>query len=497
MDIVNFSSRLTLFQAEGEMGDRLSGKMRLFVLGDGSSSCSGTLSILQAESESLHTICRDESGRYVTVCMPPFLAQTFHSRYAWKWELHSPISGAPLHTCSKSISITKPPTVLLSKVTHPRKKPEGVCPLLQLLTQVEREDAQSGIEQSPNFFAVGISEEARVPTVKNADFTLEQLQVSSKTEFNEENLQLQNQRCVGSFSHSPRISSGAASYQAASLLAYKGALPPEFLFSMGFASLDGFARFHSVGVNSKSWRSIVSLDKLYERETHKIGLIYVGRGHQTQKELLHNEKASPDFEHFTQAIGWFVDLEGKHLGFMGGLDPLGSTGKFAPYYANATAEVLFHVPTMMPTSRQDPQQVHKKRHVGNDHVHIILTDDDYDYRTSTIISQFNDVHIVIRRNVHGLFSVRVHAKDNVDAFGPLQDSMLVRAEVLPFLVRATAVQANRKVRLTQVDFKQPQPTRLKLIQEVQQRYVPLAQALPAKFLSDIIGTAGGTVGDRC
>ena len=64
----------------------------------------------------------------------------------------------------------------------------------------------------------------------------------------------------------------------------------------------------------------------------------------------------------------------------------------------------------MPTNRQDPQQVHKKRHVGNDHVHIIATEDDYDYRTSTIISQFNDVHIVVRENFHGLFSVHVHAK---------------------------------------------------------------------------------------
>ncbi len=87
-------------------------------------------------------------------------------------------------------------------------------------------------------------------------------------------------------------------------------------------------------------------------------------------------------------------------------------------------------------------------------------------------------------------------QESIDAFGPLQDSMLVRPEVLPFLVRVTAVQANRKVqteaswhfycsevtapfvsqvRLTQVDFKQPQPTRLKLFQELHQRYQPLAQ----------------------
>ena len=303
------------------------------------------------------------------------------------------------------MSTDKPHAASPSKVTHPRKRPDGVCPLLQLLSAVEREDAQSGIEQSPSFFAASTSEESRALIVKDATLVLQRLQASSNMEFDKDHLQLQRHRRVGSFSHHAT----AMSHPSLSL-GYKAALQSEFLFSLGFASLDGFSRFHPISVNSKSWRSIVSLDKLYERETHKIGLIYVGRGHQTQKELFHNEKTSCNFESFSQGVGWHVDLSGKHLGFMGGLDPLGTTGKFAPYFANSSAEVLFHVPTMMPTNRQDPQQVHKKRHVGNDHVHIIVTEDDFDYRTSTIISQFNDVHIVVRENFHGLFSVRVHAK---------------------------------------------------------------------------------------
>ncbi len=41
-------------------------------------------------------------------------------------------------------------------------------------------------------------------------------------------------------------------------------------------------------------------------------------------------------------------------------------------------------------------------------------------------------------------------QETIDAFGPLQDSMLIRPEVLPLLVRATAVQANRKVQQRQL-----------------------------------------------
>ena len=59
MQLSNF-----FLQAEGEVGDRLFGKMRVFAFGDGLSGCCGMLSILQTQAESLQTLCRDESGRY-------------------------------------------------------------------------------------------------------------------------------------------------------------------------------------------------------------------------------------------------------------------------------------------------------------------------------------------------------------------------------------------------------------------------------------------------
>jgi hypothetical protein len=71
----SFSTHLSTFplllshfssQAEGEVGDRMFGKIRVFAFGDGLSGCCGTLSILQTHPESLQTLCRDESGRYVT-----------------------------------------------------------------------------------------------------------------------------------------------------------------------------------------------------------------------------------------------------------------------------------------------------------------------------------------------------------------------------------------------------------------------------------------------
>jgi hypothetical protein len=44
---------------------------------------------------------------------------------------------------------------------------------------------------------------------------------------------------------------------------------------------------------------------------------------------------------------------------MGGLDRTGVCGRTAPYFANATAEVMFHAPTMMPSNPREPQQVRR------------------------------------------------------------------------------------------------------------------------------------------
>jgi hypothetical protein len=141
-------------------------------------------------------------------------------------------------------------------------------------------------------------------------------------------------------------------------------------------------------------RSLKLLDTTPSRECHKIGVIYVSAGQDDQRVILRNERGSPEYEAFVDALGWPVDVA-QHAGFLGGLDPHGATGRHTPYFATSAVEMIFHVATRMPTVASDPQQVHKKRQVGNDHVHIVWSDSSRDYLTSTISSHFNDVHIVI------------------------------------------------------------------------------------------------------
>lgn len=223
-------------------------------------------------------------------------------------------------------------------------------------------------------------------------------------------------------------------------------------------------------------RSLRNLDKSPTRETMKIGVIYVAPAQRTQQELLKNERGSAAYDRFLAQLGWEVSLL-HHRGFTGGLDcnPRSlSNGKTSLYYAHAHCEVMFHVVTKMPTKPGDPQQIDKKRHVGNDYVHIVWTDNDaHDYDPSTITSHFNDVQIVIhplRRNQRGLYLVKIYAKDKVPLFGPLQSGMVIHEDDLTTLVRQTAMNANRVCRSQTNVYVPPYPTRKKLVDEIVERY---------------------------
>eukprot|EP01027_Heterolobosea_sp_BB2_P014325 GEZU01020594.1.p1 GENE.GEZU01020594.1~~GEZU01020594.1.p1 ORF type:complete len:604 (+),score=220.01 GEZU01020594.1:413-2224(+) len=245
------------------------------------------------------------------------------------------------------------------------------------------------------------------------------------------------------------------------------------LSHMGFLqNVDLQKRFTQLQCNHKLLRNLKILDMSAQRECNKIGVVYVREGQDQQEEIFKNEGGSESFNQFVEDLGWLVPLD-THTGFMGGLDRKLSTGKVSPYYCNYKTEVMFHVPTLMPTlySASQSQQVHKKRHVGNDHVNIIWSEHTREYRKDTISSQFNFVQIVIYPLRNGLFRIQIYKKDEqIPTFGPLFDGMVISKRILGRMVRTTAINANRNVRFMQQGYGRPYPTRKKLIQEIAARY---------------------------
>ncbi|VDL57786.1 unnamed protein product [Hymenolepis diminuta] len=188
------------------------------------------------------------------------------------------------------------------------------------------------------------------------------------------------------------------------------------------------------------------------RQTYKFAVIYIGPGQEDKQSILSNPRGSIEFERFVSSLGWSVNLA-THHGFKGGLQ-YPEDGDIATYFANPTVEAIFHVP--------NGYNGWEFKHLGNDEVMIIWTEHWRAFRRSSLRTEFGDVLIIISPLSNGLFRVEIRKEPEVRLtftllipfFGPLIDGMLVPEEYLPFLVRATAIQANSTINSRKPSFKE-------------------------------------------
>nr|VZI10042.1 unnamed protein product [Spirometra erinaceieuropaei] len=216
-------------------------------------------------------------------------------------------------------------------------------------------------------------------------------------------------------------------------------------------------------------RELKHLDKRLSRETHKVAVVYVAPGQEEKQEILSNRCGSLEFENFVAGLGWQVDLA-KHRGFLGGLDQSGQTGNRATYFATSTVEVIFHVSTRM-SCKSDEDKHRMFKHLGNDEVMIIWTEHWRAFRRSSLRTEFGDVLIIISPLANGLFRVEIRNESEVPFFGPLVDGCLVSEAELPFLVRATAINANRAIHSVKPDFKEHYEERAMCLESIISKYM--------------------------
>ncbi|CAO3589975.1 unnamed protein product [Absidia cylindrospora] len=200
--------------------------------------------------------------------------------------------------------------------------------------------------------------------------------------------------------------------------------------------------FQMLNKTSALYRDLRGLDRKPGRETMKIGVVYVGPEQEDEQSILHNTKGSPKYDAFVDSLGWEVDIA-THTGYLGGLERNLTNGTKATYYCSSTVEIMFHDVTKMPTDAHDTKQLKKKRHIGNDHVHIVWNEHDRDYRVGTIGGDFGNVQIVVTPLPDGLYSIQLYRDSKLPYFGPLFDEMMVSRATLGPLVRATAIGAFR------------------------------------------------------
>lgn len=133
----------------------------------------------------------------------------------------------------------------------------------------------------------------------------------------------------------------------------------------------------------------------------------------------------------------------SHPGYLGGLEKSLQSGTKAIYYCTSTIEMIYHEATKMPVDPNDPKQVKKKRHIGNDQVHIVWNEHNREYKRHTIGGDFGNAQIIITPLINGLYAINIIRDLAMPTFGILKDKMVVSQAALAPLVRSTAINAYR------------------------------------------------------
>lgn len=181
----------------------------------------------------------------------------------------------------------------------------------------------------------------------------------------------------------------------------------------------------------------------------KFGVLYQKDKQFTEEEILSNNEESDEFKEFLSVLGETVQLQG-FTGFRGGLDVChGQTGSEAVYTSFHGREIMFHVATKLPFTDSDPQQLQRKRHIGNDIVALVYQEGQTPFLPDVIKSHFLHCFMVVRRiedydqTCGHAYQLSVTARDDVPNFGPVlpnppifKDHSLLREFLLTKLINA-------------------------------------------------------------
>ncbi|KAJ3445864.1 hypothetical protein M0812_11752 [Anaeramoeba flamelloides] len=240
-----------------------------------------------------------------------------------------------------------------------------------------------------------------------------------------------------------------------------------FLSNFGLFKLQGKGGIEIFDNKKERQKLIDALDSLNERQLSIVGVIYIARGQNRETDqsvIWQNQKGSEEYEKFLTELGWVVDLE-NHKGINNEFYKQNSV-KSARYYANQDSEMLFHILTDLHFNENDRGK--KISLFGSHSVTIIWIDDMRNWNPGSIKLGQNDIFIIIRPNISGLYSIEVVSwKPNKNLLiGPLLNSCFVSRHILADLVRKTARTAHKELSMKDSIFIDPLKFRLQNIRSI-------------------------------
>ncbi|XP_072935150.1 GTPase-activating Rap/Ran-GAP domain-like protein 3 [Epargyreus clarus] len=167
-------------------------------------------------------------------------------------------------------------------------------------------------------------------------------------------------------------------------------------------------------------KDVLLLEEQEGSVNFKIGVMIMKPGQKTDDEMLSNEKGNEKWDRFISLLGDKIRLRGWNR-FRGGLDVKGDmTGSHSIYTMHQGHEIMFHVSTMLPFSKDNKQQLERKRHIGNDIVNIVFTDDSVHntFNPQCVKSHFTHIFAVVSEVEGEGYRLSVYSDDTVPPFGP-------------------------------------------------------------------------------
>ncbi|CAH2243803.1 jg12715 [Pararge aegeria aegeria] len=167
-------------------------------------------------------------------------------------------------------------------------------------------------------------------------------------------------------------------------------------------------------------KDVLLLEEQEGSVNFKIGVMIMKPGQKTDDEMLSNEKGNEKWDRFISLLGDKIRLRSWNR-FRGGLDVKGDmTGSHSIYTMHQGHEIMFHVSTMLPFSKDNKQQLERKRHIGNDIVNIVFTEDSTHntFNPQCVKSHFTHIFAVVSEVEGEGYRLSVYTDDTVPPFGP-------------------------------------------------------------------------------
>ncbi|KAM4720155.1 GTPase-activating Rap/Ran-GAP domain-like protein 3 isoform 1-T1 [Anableps anableps] len=187
-------------------------------------------------------------------------------------------------------------------------------------------------------------------------------------------------------------------------------------------NMDRFEKGPREILNPEIQKDLLVLEEQEGSVNFKFGVLFAKDGQLTDDEMFSNETGSENFDKFLNLLGDTVTLQGW-AGYRGGLDTKNdTTGLQSIYTVYQGHELMFHVSTMLPYSKENKQQVERKRHIGNDIVTIVFQEGDdasSSFKPSMIRSHFTHIFALVRYNSQNdSYRLKIFSEESVPLFGP-------------------------------------------------------------------------------